>query len=144
MVLLGCYRKCQSLLCWYEPGEQSLLGPNLVRQTTEQIKRIRDKILMVQNCQKNYADKRRKPLEFQEGEHVFLKITPTTGIGRAMKVKKLSPHFLGPFQILKRVGSVAYKMALPTNLSNLYDVFHVSLLRKYYFDPSHLLEPESV
>ena len=75
---------------------------------------------------------------------MFLKITPTTGIGRAMKVRKLSPRFLGPFQILKRVGSVAYQMALPPNLSNLHDVFHVSQLRKYHSDPSHLLEPESV
>ena len=75
---------------------------------------------------------------------MFLKITPTTGIGRAMKVKKLSPRFLGPFQILKRVGSVAYQMALPPNLSNLHDVFHGSQLRKYHFNPSHLLEPEIV
>ena len=66
------------------------------------------------------------------------------GIGRAMKVKKLSPRFLGPFQILKHVRSVAYQMALHTNLSSLYDVFHVSQLRKYYSDPSHLLELESV
>ena len=75
---------------------------------------------------------------------MFLKITAMTGIGRAMKVRKLSPRFLSPFQILKRVGSVAYQMALPPNLSNLHDVFHVSQLRKYHSDPSHLLEPESV
>ena len=75
---------------------------------------------------------------------MFLKITPTTGTDRAMKVKKLSPYFLGPFQILKRVGSVAYQMALPPNLSNLHDVFHVSQLRKYHSDPSHLLELENI
>ena len=62
----------------------------------------------------------------QEREHVFLKITPTTSIGRAMRVKKLGPHFLGPFQILKRVGLVTYQMALPPNLSSLHNVFHVS------------------
>ena len=78
---------------------------------------------MAQSHQKSYADKRRKSLEFQEGEHVFLKITPITGIGRTMKVKKLSPRFLGPFKILKRVRSVAYQMALPPNLSNLHDIF---------------------
>ena len=71
-------------------------------------------------------------------------ITPTSGIGRAMKVKKLSPRFLGPFQILKHVGFVAYQMTLPPKLSNLHDVFHVCQLRKYTFNPSHLLEPESV
>ena len=126
-----------------ELGEQSLLGPDLVKQTTEQIRRIRDRILTAQSCQKN-ADKRIKPLEFQVGEHVFLKISPTMGIGRATLVKKLSPHFFVPFQILKHVGLVAYQMALPPNLSNLYDVFHISQLRKYHFNPSHLLEPESV
>ena len=131
-------RKCQSPLCWFEPGKQSLLEPDLVRQTTEQIKRIKDKILTAQSRQKSYADKRIKPLEFQEGEHVFLKINPTTGIGRVMIVKKLSPCFLGPFQILKCVESIAYQMALPPNFSNLHDVFHVSQLRKYNSNPSHL------
>ena len=75
---------------------------------------------------------------------VFLTITPTTCIGRAMKVKKLSSHFLGPFQILKYVWFVAYQMALPSNLSNFHDVFHVSQLRKYHYDPSLLLEPKIV
>ena len=131
-------------LCWFESGKQSLLEPDLMRQTTEQIKRIRDKILTAQSCQKSYADQRRKFLEFQEGEHVFLKITPMMGIGKAMKVKKLSPRFLSPLQILKRVRLVAYQMALPPNLSNLHDIFHMSQLRKYHSDPSHLLEPESV
>ena len=77
-------QKCQSSLCWYEPGEQSLLGLELIRQTTEQIKKIRSKILTAQSNQKSYADTRRRPLEFQEGDHVFLKITPTTGVSRAV------------------------------------------------------------
>ena len=102
-------KKCQFPLCC----AQSLLGPDLVRQTTEQVKRIKERILTAQSRQKSYADKRRKVLEFQEREHIFLKITPTTGIVRAMRVKKLSPYFLGPFQILKRIGSGAYRMALP-------------------------------
>ena len=137
-------RKCQSPLCWYETGEQNLLRPELVEQTTEQIKKIRSKILAAQSRQKSYADVRRKPLEFQEGDHVFLKITPTTGVGRAIKVRKLSPRFIGPFQILERIGPVAYRIALPPHLSNLHDVFHVSQLRKYQPDPTHFLEPESI
>ena len=78
-------------MCWYELGERSVLGPNLVRQTSEQIKKIRSKILIAQSRQKSNAHIRRKPLEFQVGDHVFFKVTPTTGIGRAVKVKKLSP-----------------------------------------------------
>ena len=89
-------------------------------------------------------DVRRKPLEFQEEDHMFLKITPMTGIGRAIKVKKLSPHFIGPFQILKRTRLVPFQIALPLHLSNLHNVFHVSQLRKYHPDPTHFLEPESI
>ncbi|XP_072086660.1 uncharacterized protein [Arachis hypogaea] len=94
--------------------------------------------------QKSYADKRRKPLEFEVGEHVFLRVTPTTGIGRAIKTKKLNSRYIGPFEILKRFGPVAYQVALPSNLSNIHDVFHVSQLRKYTSDATHVLEPETV
>ncbi|XLS75404.1 hypothetical protein HN51_032269, partial [Arachis hypogaea] len=137
-------RKCQSPLCWYEAGEKSLLGPEMIAETTEQVKKIRDRMLTAQSRQKSYADQRRKPLEFEEGDHVFLKVTPTTGVGRAIKTKKLNPRYIGPFQILERIGPVAYRMALPPHLSNLHDVFHVSQLRKYTPDASHVLEPESV
>ncbi|XP_052114188.1 uncharacterized protein LOC127745479 [Arachis duranensis] len=94
--------------------------------------------------QKSYADQRRKPLEFEAGEHVFLKVTRTTGVGRAIKTKKLNPRYIGPFEILKRIGPVAYRIALPPYLSNLHDVFHVSQLRKYTPDASHILEPEPI
>ena len=99
MALYGALyvRKCQSSMCWFEPGEQSLLGLDLVKQTMELVKRIRDSILTACSKQKSYADVRRRPLEFQEKEHAFLKITPTISIESAMKVKKLIPHFLGPF-----------------------------------------------
>ena len=97
-----------------------------------------------QSRQKSYADKRRRPLEFQEGDHVFLKITPKIGVGRTLKIKKLTPRFIGPYQILNKVGPVAYRVALPPNLSNLHDVFHVSQLKKYIPDPSHVIQPETV
>nr|KYP64000.1 Retrotransposable element Tf2 [Cajanus cajan] len=94
--------------------------------------------------QKSYADKRRKPLEFAEGEHVFLKVTPTSSVSRALKARKLTPRFVGPYQILQRVGPVAYRLALPPSLSNLHYVFHVSRLRKYVHDPSHVVELDGV
>nr|KYP58945.1 hypothetical protein KK1_014368 [Cajanus cajan] len=96
-----------------------------------------------QNRQKSYADKRRKPLEFAEGEHVFLKVTPISGVGRALRARKLIPRFVGPHQII-RVGPVAYRLALPPSLSNLHDVFHVSQLRKYVHDPSHVVDLDDV
>nr|XP_025607842.1 uncharacterized protein LOC112701278 [Arachis hypogaea] len=83
-------------------------------------------------------------LSRKEGDHVFLKITPTTGVGRALKVHKLSPRYLGPFQILRRIGKSAYHLTLPPNLSRLHNVFHVSQLRKYQHDPSHVLQREDV
>ena len=83
-----------------------------------------------QSRQKSYADKRRRPLEFEAGDHVFLRVTPTAGIGRALKSRKLTPRFIGPYQIMRRIGPAAYEMALPPHLGNLHNVFHVSQLRK--------------
>jgi len=75
---------------------------------------------------------------------VFLRVTRTTGVGRVIRSRKLSPKFLGPYQILRRIRHVAYEIALPPHLANLHPVFHVSQLRKYLFDPSHVLEVEDV
>jgi hypothetical protein len=122
-------RKCRSLVCWFEIGEKLLQGPILVQDTADKIKRIKERLKIAQDQQKNYADKRRKPLEFEEGDHVFLKVTPFTIVGRAMKTKKLQPRFIRPYQNLKRIGPVAYLLALPPPLSNLHDVFHVSQLQ---------------
>ncbi|XP_050909021.1 uncharacterized protein LOC127122778 [Lathyrus oleraceus] len=105
---------------------------------------IRDKMKISQSRQKSYHDKRRKDLEFQEGDHVFLRVTPMTGVGRALKAKKLTPRFTGPYQITSRMGKVAYRVALPPNLSNLHDVFHVSQLRKYIPDPSHVIQMDDI
>jgi len=86
----------------------------------------RDRLQASQSRQKAYADRRRRLLEFEAGEHVFLRVTRTTGVGRAIRSRKLSPRFLGPYQILRRIGPVAYEIALPPQLANLHPVFHVS------------------
>ena len=106
-------RKCRTPICWYDDGESVILGPEMLQKVTEQVKLIRERIKTAQDRQKSYCDKRRKPLEFQAGEHVFLKISPVTGIGRALKSRKLTPKFLGPYQILEKIGPVAYRVALP-------------------------------
>ena len=121
-----------------------VLGPEIVQQTTEKVKMIQEKMKASQSRQKSYHDKRRKDLEFQEGDHVFLTVTPVTGVGRALKSKKLTPRFIGPYQISKRVRTVAYRVGLPPHLSNLHDVFHVSQLRKYVPDPSHVIQSDDV
>ena len=137
-------RRCRTPLCWYESGESSVIGPEIVQQTTEKIKLIQEKMRASQSRQKSYHDKRRKNLEFSAGDHVFMRVTPMTGIGRALKSKKLTPRFIGPFQITERVGEVAYRIALPPRLANLHDVFHVSQLRRYIPDPSHVIQIDDV
>ncbi|XP_052728486.1 uncharacterized protein LOC128195286 [Vigna angularis] len=125
-------------------GEKVLTGPELIQQTTEKVKLIQDRLKTTRSRQKSYADKRRRPLEFAAGDHVFLRLNPTTRVGRVVRPKKLSPKFVGPYQILRRIGPVAYEFSLPPQLSNLHPVFHVSQLRKYIADPSHVLELEDV
>ena len=105
---------------------------------------IQEKIKASQSRQKSYHDKQRKDLKFQEGDHVFFRVTPVTGVGRALKSKKLTPRFICPYQISERVGTVAYRVGLPPHLLNLHDVFHVSQLRKYVPDPSHVIQRDDV
>jgi len=83
-------------------------------------------------------------LEFAADDHVFLRVTRTTGVGRALRSRKLSPKFLGPYQITRRIGPVAYEIALSPQLANLHPVFNVSQLRKYVFDLAHILEAEDI
>ena len=105
---------------------------------------IQDRMRATQSRQKSYADKRKRPLEFEAGDHVFLRVTPTAGIGRALKSRKLTPRFISPYQITRRIGPAAYEIALPPHLANLHNVFHVSQLRKDVADPSHVLEQDDV
>ncbi|KAL0551605.1 hypothetical protein IC582_010694 [Cucumis melo] len=133
---------CRSPVCWDEVGEQRLMGPELVQSTNEAIQKIRSRMYTAQSRQKSYADVRRKDLEFEVGDKVFLKVAPMRGVLRFERRGKLSPRFVGPFEILERIGLVAYRLALPPSLSTVHDVFHVSMLRKYVPDPSHVVDYE--
>ncbi|KAL0560646.1 hypothetical protein IC582_001055 [Cucumis melo] len=135
-------RCCRSPVCWGEVGEQRLMGPELVQSTNEAIQKIRSRMHTAQSRQKSYADVRRKDLEFEIGDKVFLKVAPMKGVLRFERRGKLSPRFVGPFEILERIGPVAYRLALPPSLSAVHDVFHVSMLRKYVSDPSHVVDYE--
>ncbi len=87
---------------------------------------------------------RQRDLEFQVGEHVLLRVSPSKGIKRFGLRGKLSPRFVGPFKILERVGPVAYRLVLPSNLDRVHNIFHVSMLRKYLADPSHILDATTI
>ena len=95
---------------------------------------------MAQSQQKSYAGVRRRPLEFEVGDHVFLKVMPRRGVVRFGKRGKLSPRFIGPFEKLERVGTFAYRLALTPSMSGVHKVFHVSILRKYTPDPPHVVD----
>ena len=95
---------------------------------------------MAQSRQKNCADKRRRPLEFEVGDLVFEKVMPKRGVVKFGKRGKLSPRYIEPFEILERVGTVAYRLALLSSLSGVHEVFHVSMFRKYTPDPTHVVD----
>ncbi|GJU96623.1 putative reverse transcriptase domain-containing protein [Tanacetum coccineum] len=101
-------RKCRSLIMWVEVGEGYLIGPELVQETTEKISQIKDRLKVARDHQKSYANKMRKPLEFSVGDYVLLKVSPWKGVLRFRKKEKLSPRFVGPFEIVEKVGTVAY------------------------------------
>jgi hypothetical protein len=135
-------RKCQSPLYWDNIGERQTLGPELIQDTREKVRVIKEHMSAAQSRQKSYADKRRRPFEFEVGDHVFLKVSPIRGVMRFGKKGKLSPRFIGPFKITQKVGKLAYRIALPPDLIGTHDVFHVSMLRKYIANPEVIVEYE--
>ncbi|GJW00330.1 hypothetical protein Tco_1555581, partial [Tanacetum coccineum] len=110
--------------------------PELVQETTEKISQIKDRLKAARDRQKSYADKRRKPLEFSVGNYVLLKVSPWKGVVRFGKKGKLAPRFVGPFEIVEKVGLVAYRLDLHKELNGVHDTFHVSNLKKCLADPT--------
>ncbi|GJZ28588.1 putative reverse transcriptase domain-containing protein [Tanacetum coccineum] len=127
-------RKCRSPLCWAEVGQVQLTSPELVLETTERIIQIKQRIQTARDRQKSYADLKHKPMEFQVGDKVMLKVSPWKGVIHFGKRGKLNPRYVGPFKVLKKVGAVAYKLELPQELSRVHNMFHVSNLKKCYSD----------
>ncbi|GJX83082.1 putative reverse transcriptase domain-containing protein [Tanacetum coccineum] len=127
-------RKCRSPVCWTEVGEAQILGPELIQETTEKIIQIKQRMQAARDRQKSYADLKRKPMEFQVGDKVMLKVSPWKGVVRFGKRGKLNPRYVGPFKVIERVGEVAYKLELPEELSRVHNTFHVSNLKKCHAD----------
>ncbi|GJS76601.1 putative reverse transcriptase domain-containing protein [Tanacetum coccineum] len=123
-----------SPILWAEIGDSRLIRPELVQETTDKVVVIRDRLKAARDHQKSYADNRRKPLEFQVSDHVMLKVSPWKGVVHFGKKGKLAPRFVGPFEILERISSVAYRLRLPEELSSVHDTFHVSNLKRCLAD----------
>ncbi|GKF47139.1 putative reverse transcriptase domain-containing protein, partial [Tanacetum coccineum] len=119
---------------WAEVGQVQLTGPKLVQETTEKIIQIKQRMQVIHDRQKSYADLKRKPMEFQVGDKVMLKVSPWKGVVRFGKRGKLNPRYVGPFKVLENVRSVTYKLELPQELSRVHNTFNVSNLKKCYAD----------
>ena len=107
-----------------------MFGPDLIKESEQKVKLIRDRLKVVQSRQKSYADLKRKAIEYEVGDRVYLRVSPLRGVKRFGVKGKLAPRFVGPYRILQHMGEVAYKLELPEGLSGVHDVFHVSQLKK--------------
>nr|GFA74004.1 putative reverse transcriptase domain-containing protein [Tanacetum cinerariifolium] len=120
-----------------------LLRPEIVQETTNKIVQIKERLKVARDRQKSYAEKRRKPLEFSVGDKVLLKVSPRKGVVRFGKRSKFSPRYVGPFEIVKQIGPVAYWLRLPKELVGVHNTFHVSNLKKCLADVNlHVLLDE--
>ncbi|GKE00410.1 putative reverse transcriptase domain-containing protein [Tanacetum coccineum] len=127
-------RKCRSPIRWAKVGDSQLTGPNIIHETTEKIVQIKSHIQATRDRQKSYADVRQKPLEFQVGDKVMLKVSPWKGVIHFGKRGKLNPRYIGPFKILAKVGTVAYRLEPMEQLSKVHSTFHFSNLEKCISD----------
>ena len=135
-------RRCRSPVGWFSGQDIPPESSDWLVDTTDRVRVIQDRLREAQSRQKAYADRRRRPLELHVGDRVFLKVSPMRGVRRFGRRGKLSPRYIGPYEILDRVGAVAYRLALPPELSAIHPVFHVSMLRLYVPDPSHVVRRE--
>ena len=132
-------KPCRTPLCWSEVGERVLVGPEIVEETTQNVQVIKANLKTAQDRQKSLADRHATDRVYNVDDWVFLKLSPWKGVVRFGKKGKLSPRYIGPYRITERVGAVAYRLELPSELSRVHNVFHVSMLRHYVSDPSHVI-----
>eukprot|EP00253_Pinus_taeda_P001534 PITA_01534 len=132
-------RKCQTPSSWGGPEDKLSLGPEMLKEMEEMVKRVRVNLKAAQDKQKNFADRKRRFKEYQVGDHVYIRIQTKRITLQWSGCAKLAPRYYGPFQILARIGPVAYQLALPSHI-RVHNVFHVSILKKYVYDPKHVIQ----
>ncbi|KAL4339713.1 hypothetical protein GQ457_08G024270 [Hibiscus cannabinus] len=131
-------------VCWAETRQKLSPLVDILKGTTEKVKLICDQLKIASDRQKSYVDLKCREIEYVVGDRVFLKVSPWKKVMRFGRKGKLSPRYIGPYEIVERVGSVAYRLLLPPELERIHDVFHVSMLRKYRSDPSHVMPVEEI
>ena len=138
------YGRCRTSMCWTELNEQKIIGTDLVKDTEEKVQIIQQRLKAASDRQRSYANLKRKDIEYEVGDKVFLKVSLWKKILCFGRKGKPSPRFIGPYEILERVGPVVYCLALPLELAKLHDVFHVSMLRRYRYDALHILPVQHI
>ena len=123
-------RKCRTPLYWDQIGEKQLFGPDIIEDAEQMVQTVRENLRIAQTRQKSYADGKRRDLTFKVNDYVYLKVSPMRGIRRFIIKGKLASRYIVPFRVQERKGEVAYRLELPTDLSGVHDVFHISQLRK--------------
>nr|GEX80482.1 putative reverse transcriptase domain-containing protein [Tanacetum cinerariifolium] len=131
-------------MCWAEVGEAQLTGPEMIQETTKKIVLIKQRNQDAQDRQKSYVDLKRKPMEFEIGDMIMLKVSPWKGVVRFGKRGKLNPRYVRPFKVLAKVGKVTYRLELPQELSRVHHTFYVSNLKKCYADEPLVMPLEGV
>jgi hypothetical protein len=123
-------KPCHTPLSWSELGERVIFGPNIVTEAEEKVRQICANILAAQSRQKSYTDKRRRPLDFEVGDHVYLRVSPMKGVHRFGIKGKLALRYIGPYPIIDKYGPTSYQVELPSKLLGVHNVFHVSQLKR--------------
>ena len=103
-----------------------MFGPDLIKESEEKVKLIRDRLKVAQSRQKSYADSKCKEVVYGIGDRAYLRVSPLRGVKRFGVKGKLAPRFVGPYRVLEHTGEVSYKLELPERLTGVHDVFHVS------------------
>jgi hypothetical protein len=137
-------RRCRTPLSWSQTGECKIFGPDLLVEAKEKVRVIQENLKAVQSRQKGYFDKRRKPLKFDVGDHVYLWVSPTKGVQQFGVKGKLAPRYVGPHEIIEECGPVAYRLQLPSQLAAIHDIFHVSQLKKCVKVPTKIVQQQEI
>ena len=137
-------RRCRTPVCWTELNEHKVIGPDIVKDIEAKVQVIRQRLNAASGRQNSYADLKMKDIEYEVGDKVFLKVSPWRKVLRFGKKRKLGPRFIGSYEVLERIGPVAYRLALPPELAKFHDVFHVSMLRKNRSNESHILPVQEI
>ncbi|XP_070032569.1 uncharacterized protein [Nicotiana tomentosiformis] len=137
-------RQCLSPVGWFDLDEAILFGIDLVRDALEKVKVIQERFRTTQSMQMSYAYRKVRDVAYIVGEKVLLRVLPMKGVMQFGKKGKLNSRFIGLFDMLERIGEVAYRLALPPNLARVHPVFHVFMLRKYHEERSHVLDFSTV